>query len=450
MADGRVLSVGGNGPLLYLDPTVQDGFKGLRYLDRQFDDPDMDYSSWDEPGHELSTARWYPTVQILPDGRQFVVSGSINGLDPTIQENNNPTYEILDRDGYPWGESIMLPMLERNQPYYMYPFLHLLRDGNVFIFVAKSAEIFDVDAGVTVRTLPDLRGDYRTYPNTGGSVLLPLSSSDGWEPDVMVCGGGAYQDLTSPTDPTCGRIRPLSNNPVWEIESMPKGRVMVEGVLLPDGSVIWINGCNRGAQGFGIAKDPIFEPWIYRPDAPASQRWAVGPSSHAARMYHSVALLLLDGTVMIAGSNPVEQPLLFANPHNPMEAFVTEFRVEIYTPHYLTGENIYKRPYDVWLSDRYLPADGRRFTISFAIHENAQDLKVALYNGGYVTHSLHMGHRMLFLDVDGWRPGDTRQEIQVSMPPEPSIAPPGPYVVYVVADGVPSIGQFVIVESESW
>jgi len=31
---------------------------------------------------------------------------------------------------------------------------------------------------------------------------------------------------------------------------MPAGRGMVEGTLLPDGTVIWLNGGNLGAQGF--------------------------------------------------------------------------------------------------------------------------------------------------------------------------------------------------------
>jgi hypothetical protein len=35
---------------------------------------------------------------------------------------------------------------------------------------------------------------------------------------------------------------------------MPEGRGMVEGTLLPDGTVVWLNGANHGAQGFGIAR----------------------------------------------------------------------------------------------------------------------------------------------------------------------------------------------------
>jgi len=185
----------------------------------------------------------------MPDGTIFVASGSLNGLDPAVQANNNPTYEFLNTEGVTNGVSVDMDILVKNQPYYMYPFLHVLNDGTLFVFVSKSSEIFDVGTASTVKTFPDLPGDYRTYPNTGSSVLLPLSSSNGYAPDIVICGGGAYQDITSPTDASCGRIQPLSANSAWELESMPEGRTMVEGTLLPDGTVIWVSGCSQGAQG---------------------------------------------------------------------------------------------------------------------------------------------------------------------------------------------------------
>ncbi|OJD19506.1 hypothetical protein AJ78_00575 [Emergomyces pasteurianus Ep9510] len=445
--DGRLLNIGGNAPLA-MDPTVGDGFRALRYLSRPLNDKNWDGKPWDEPGNKLSSNRWYASAQILRDGTVFVVSGSLNGLNPSVIANNNPTYELLDRNGISYGQSVLFPILENNQPYYMYPFLHLLKDGTIFVFVARSAEIFDAYGQRTVQTLPDLPGDYRTYPNTGGSILLPLSAANGWDDEIIICGGGAFVGIASPTDPSCGRIKPLSKDPKWELELMPAGRVMVEGMILPDGTLLWLNGCNRGAQGFGIAKDPSFDAWIYDPAAPTGHRWSIGGRTEIARMYHSVALVLLDGTVMIAGSNPVEQPILVSNPEVPEQAYVTEFRVEIYTPHYLLDGKANFRPYDVELPAKHLPADGRRFTVDFKVRAELRELRVVLYYGGFVTHSLHMGHRMLYLEHQGYQPNRNRQRILVTMPPDNNIAPPGPYVIYIVADGVPSIGEFVLVEAK--
>ncbi|KAF2192656.1 carbohydrate-binding module family 18 [Zopfia rhizophila CBS 207.26] len=438
LADGRFAALGGNAPLDFIDPTVGDGFKGIRFLKRSDTDASLNGKDWDEPGTQLSTARWYPSVQIMPDGKIFVASGSLNGLDPSKPENNNPTYEILNADGTPQGKSINMEILSKNQPYYMYPFIHLLKDGNVFVFTSKSSEIFNVNTGSVVRTFPDLPGDYRTYPNTGGSIILPFSSANQWNPDVVICGGGPYQDITAPTDASCGRMNPLATNPTWEMDSMPQGRCMVEGTLLPDGTVIWVNGANHGAQGFGIAGDPTLDVLIYDPAQPLGKRWSTGPKSTIPRLYHSVALLLLDGTLMITGSNPVEQPILEPTTKDP---YVTEFRVEIYTPPYLQGNPT--RPSDIQLSSKALKADGSTFTIKFNAPTAAKEVKVSLYYGGFVTHSVHMGHRMAFLDTEGFKTGSTSQTITVTMPPNQNVAPPGPYVVYVLVDGVPGIGQFV-------
>ncbi|CAG8975951.1 hypothetical protein HYALB_00007082 [Hymenoscyphus albidus] len=442
LADGRVISVGGNGPLDWLDPNIKDGFDAIRYLGRSSSDAGLDGQSWSEPGNKLASKRWYASAQTMPDGTIFVASGSLNGLDPTVLANNNPTWELLDRNAVSNGQNIEMEILKKNQPYYMYPFVHLLNDGNLFVFTSKSSQIFNVGGNTIVKELPDLPGDYRTYPNTGGSVMMALTSKNNWAPDVIICGGGAYQDINSPTDASCGRIQPLAADATWEMDSMPQGRGMVEGTLLADGSIVWLNGGNRGAQGFGIMKDPTLDALLYEPNKPKGQRFSTLATSEIPRLYHSVALLLLDGTLMVTGSNPVEMPMLQADANNP---YVTDFRVEIYTPPYLQGDNANRRPTNIAISSLAIKADGSNFQIQFTAPANAKEVKVSLYHGGFVTHSVHMGHRMLDLDVSGFTAGGTQQSITVAGPPNLNVAPPGPYVVYVLVDGVPGIGQFVSV-----
>ncbi|KAI5296681.1 hypothetical protein KEM52_000005 [Ascosphaera acerosa] len=450
LANGTLMSVGGNADLPWIDPTVGDGFKGVRFLERELDGDALDAQPWREPGQQLDSARWYPTLQTLPNGHIMVVAGSLTGLDPSQPKNNNPTYEMINADGLPYGTSIPMAILVDSQPYYMYPFIHVLKDGNLFIFAARSSELFDVRSGTTVKKFPDLVGDYRIYPNTGSSAVLPLRAENDWSPEVIVCGGGSYVDITSPTENTCGRIRPLDETPDWEVELMPQGRTMVDAQLLPDGTVLWINGCNKGAQGFGIAKDPIFDAWIYDPSRPPRQRWYEAGASEIPRLYHSVALLLLDGTVLITGSNPVEMPVLTPNPSIPALAYVTEFRVEIYTPPYLAGRKGKERPTDLEVSTKQLRPDGMTFKINFVTHGQIRnELKVALYHGGFVTHSLHMSSRMLFLEHHGFEGGSLgKHEVFVKMPTSGNVVPPGPYHLYAVVDGVPSVGQFVMVDME--
>ena len=91
LAIGDLVSVGGNGPLDFIDPTVGDGFKTIRFLRRTLAGGNTG-AAWEESAaNQLASARWYASAQILGDGRVFVASGSLNGLDPTVPANNNPT-----------------------------------------------------------------------------------------------------------------------------------------------------------------------------------------------------------------------------------------------------------------------------------------------------------------------------------------------------------------------
>jgi hypothetical protein len=75
---------------------------------------------------------------------------------------------------------------------------------------------------------------------------------------------------------------------------------MPEGVLLPTGQVLIINGGTTGTAGYGNLQEqvgvsnsdnPVFQPILYDPDAPAGRRFSREglPTSNIARMYHSVA-----------------------------------------------------------------------------------------------------------------------------------------------------------------
>jgi len=124
---------------------------------------------------------------------------------------------------------------------------------------------------------------------------------------------------------------------------------------------------------------------------------------------------------------------------------VTEFRVEIYTPPYLSGNNANRRPAGMTLSSTQLASDGSTFGLSFDSPAGGQSVSVVLHYNGFITHNLHMGQRMIVLDTTGWQAGATAQTLTVTMPPNGNVAPPGPYIVYVLVDGIPGVGQFVSV-----
>lgn len=442
LADGTLMTMGGNGPLTWLDDSITDSFAALRYLF-----PNENSQGWIEyPGTTLSSNRWYATVQTLSDGTIFVASGSLNGMNIYDHANNNPTYEMLDQWGKPSTGSINMNILVDNQPYWMYPFLHLLKDGSLFIFTDKASQLFDVHNNRPMRELPALPGLHRTYPNTGSSVMLPLRAKNNYEPEIMICGGGERDAEDAATDSTCGRISPMSDKASWTMTEMPGGgRIMVEGVLLLDGTILWINGARRGCQGFGTASEPALDALIYNPQ---ENLWHMAGHTEIPRLYHSVALMLLDGSILVAGSNPNEMPILEKDigPGDSKRQFPTEFRVERWTPSYVSGDNAKRRPTYVEISENTLIIGKTVAKISFKSLRKPQDVIVWLYHGGFVTHALHMGQVMIELEHLNFERIKMSERYEMSVMIANIKIAPGPYVLYVVVDGVPSTGQFVSVQ----
>lgn len=275
--------------------------------------------------------------------------------------------------------------------------------------------------------------------------MLPLTAENNYNAEIMICGGGEIDSEQSPTDDSCGIIKPAASNPRWTMTKMPgDGRIMVEGILLLDDTILWLNGARLGCQGFSTASIPALDALIYNSK---TRQWSEAGHSPIPRLYHSVALMLLDGTILIAGSNPNEMPILDkdTDPNIPSRAFPTEFRVEKYTPSYLLHGKASLRPVDIEISNKVMVPGKTISTISFSAATEPKEYKVLLYHGGFVTHAVHMGQIMIEMEhLNLKHIGDKRYKLSVRIP-DIKIAP-GPYVVYVVVDGVPGVGQFVSVQ----
>lgn len=115
LSDGTLMTMGGNGPLTWLDDSVGDGFDALRYLRVDQSGKNTDWIEYDNI--KMYSKRWYASVQTLSDGTVFIGSGSLNGLDLRNPKNNNPTYELLDKHGRPFGKHMPMDILVENQPY---------------------------------------------------------------------------------------------------------------------------------------------------------------------------------------------------------------------------------------------------------------------------------------------------------------------------------------------
>lgn len=94
-------------------------------------------------------------------------------------------------------------------------------------------------------------------------------------------------------------------------------------VPLPDGTVLILNGAFQGVAGFGLATDPNLNAVLYDPTQPIGSRFSILNNTIVARMYHSEAVLIPDGRVLVSGSDPQTD---YAN--GTVE-YPEEFRIEV-------------------------------------------------------------------------------------------------------------------------
>lgn len=370
---------------------------------------------WQENVNELSLqqGRWYPSAMIMANGSVLVVGGETGSNSGPV-----PTLELLPNAGAP----VYLDFLNRTNPNNLYPFLAVLPSGGVFIAYYNEARILDEGSFAVVKTLPnspaavnDFTGG-RTYPLEGTAVLMPQHAPYTDNLAIMICGGstiGSGEALDN-----CVTVRPEDSSPQWVIERMPSKRVISCMTALPDGTYLILNGAKQGVAGFGLAKFPNLNAVLYDPSKPVGSRMSVMANTTVARMYHSEAILLQDGRVMVSGSDPQDG----VNPE--------EYRVEVFTPPYLMGNPV--RP-----SLNVSNIDwSYGQTISFTT--SATNVRVSLMGGEASTHGNSMGQRTLFPAFSC--SGGT---CTVTAPPNAHVCPPGWYQMFVLDGPTPSKSTYI-------
>ncbi|KAF7817852.1 aldehyde oxidase GLOX [Senna tora] len=395
---------------------------------------------WLEFPNYLLERRWYSTNQILPDGRIIVVGGR-------KQFNyefypRNPTNNLTQAFFLTFLQETTDPS-ENN----LYPFLHLLPDGNLFIFANTRSILFDYNQNLVLKEFPRIPGeDPRNYPSTGSSVLLPLDDNKPCtEAEIMICGGApqasfkqAQQGTFIQALTTCGRIKPTDPNPTWVMETMPMPRVMGDMLLLPTGDVIIINGVASGTAGWNHGRQAVLSPLVYHP---STRQFTMMSSASRPRVYHSSAVLLSDGRVLVGGSNPHMK----YNFSSGVE-FPTDLSLEAFSPPYLSPEfNEVRGRITSTTCNSFL---GYRMVcdITFTVRNymSAREVSVRLVAPSFTTHSFAMNQRMVVLNLVGvTHVGAHTYYATVVGPSSPQIAPPGFYLLFLLHAGIPTTATWL-------
>lgn len=412
--------------------------------------PQTNNCDWNELPQNLTSSRWYASNQILPNGRIIVVGGRSSFSYEFVPKSLNDVsffylrFLQITRDSNP-GE-------ENN----LYPFLHLLPDGNLFIFANRRSILFDYNRNRVIKEFPIIPGEEkRNYPSTGSSVMLPLNltglgNGSLLEVEIMVCGGafpGAFElankhKVFVEASRTCGRLKVSDLKPEWVMEVMPMPRVMPDMILLPTGNLIILNGAGNGTAGWENAANPVFYPVLYRPGLadPLPRFQLLAPAS-TPRMYHSSAVLLPDGRILVGGSNPHRIYDFRSYP------YPTELSLDAYYPDYLGPEFGGLRPVIMSVEAVYNTASyGGLFSVTFALREvrEINGIKVTMVAPSFTTHSFAMNQRVLVLEMTAMEEvGNLVYKATIRGPTSLTVAPPGYYMLYVVHAGIPSVAVWV-------
>ena len=346
----------------------------------------------------MAHGRWYPTATTLGDGTVMAFSG-LNEFSST-----NTTVEIYT-PGSGWSQEYSAGWTPP-----LYPRMHLLPSGNVFYSGPSNvSRMFDTSSHTWSQVAPTNYNGGRTY---GSSVLLPLTPANGYTPRVMIFGGG------NPATDTTEIIDLSAGSPAWQWgPSMSSPRIEMNATLLPNGKVLALGGSvnDEDANTAGFSAD-LF-------DADGSSVSSAGQNAFP-RLYHSVALLLPDGRVWVAGGNPQRGTY---EPH-----------MEIYSPPYLFAADgsPASRPTITSLSSG---AIGWGNTFQVQTPDAASIRSVVLVRPGAVTHAFDMDQRLVGMSFTAGA-----GVLTITAPPNSSIAPPGYCLLFLLnSAGVPSVGTFV-------
>ncbi|MGN6391063.1 MAG: galactose oxidase-like domain-containing protein [Gemmatimonadales bacterium] len=389
------------------------------------DDTGIDHTNIFDPVSEqwvpglpkMAFGRWYPTVTVLADGRILTMAGRDSaGKVVTIPEiwENNQWVQL------PGASAVNIPYYPRN---------FVAPNGKIFMAGERiESRWFDVDATVSGK-----RGVWTDGPNHIWHFNRDYGTAAMYEPGkILYAGGGGNAtwaqtpDARASTPTNTAEMIDL-NQPVpqWSnAGTMQFARRHTNSTILPDGTVLVTGGTTGG--GF-VDINPADAPKaaeLWDPKHPT--QWTTLASNSVMRVYHSVSLLLPDGTVLhgasgnalAGGANPVPVP--------------DEKNHEIFSPPYLFKG---ARP-----TITTVPASvGYGATFSVTTPNHAQVTDVRWIRLGSVTHAFDAGQRANTLSFIATATG-----VDVTAPASPNLAPPGYYQIFILnRNGVPSAGKMI-------
>jgi hypothetical protein len=394
----------------------------------------------------------YPKIFLLPNGQIFCAS-LVTLVPPEKWDIANGTNDITS--GKPG--LIYFPAIIRWSPYdhlnpitQVKPMVTIVNRGGIVINTAGNPT-----GGVTS---PFDKNIYPIGLETFSqiAILLPLFPPD-YSPTIMIL-----------KFDKAFKCSPLSQNTEWQdahrelgglvldsndINKNPVERLNGNGVLLPDATVLFIGGV-QSTNGEGIlnahafdqiTKDnpnvipvPVLPVEIFDPLESPGNQWSIGAKGTRSRNYHSIAVLLYDGRILLASSD-IDCGL---------GQTAQDLSYDIYTP-----DCLFRGPRPVFSHSEDVIAHGSTFNIRLGKGWQVGDIntdKIGLIRCYSATHATGFDQRYVALQVAKPMPKDADVEFTVQVNSNDNILPPGYYYLFLVSRaGAPSIGHIIKIFGET-
>lgn len=341
-------------------------------------------------GKNMALPRWYATTTTLGNGETFIMGGLGGEAYP---EYRDATGNFRSLTGAP----------TQNLDYW-YPRNWLRTDGKIFGYDSYGNYYYITTTGTgTVQIIG--QWDVNNFGEAGSAVLFR---------------SGRILQLSAFTNKAAVIDFRGANPTITQTAPMNSRRQNVSGTLLPNGKVLATGGSVVYNEiGAAAGNNNTAATWD-----PATGAWTLGSDGAISRMYHSIAMLMPDGTVLVGGGG-AWGPLSNNN-------------VEFYYPQYLFNANgtLATRPQVTAADTQASHGQTFKLTVSDAA---APITKITMLKTGATTHSLNM-------DQGYQEPTFTRagNQLTVTMPSVANDATPGYYMVFALtAAGVPSQARIV-------
>ncbi|AWN53307.1 AbfB domain-containing protein [Methylobacterium sp. 17Sr1-1] len=381
----------------------------------------------------LANDRYYSTMLTLPNGQQLIMGGSYpyqggwadpqGSIDKGLMTGMTP--EIYD--GTQWKSLFGAKSRDAFGPEnsrWWYPRAWVAPNGKVFGISAEKMWFLDPSGNGAVTAMNFKEPQRNASSATDAPNVGPVSTAAMYETGkILQVGGNSYDNGNGFLSSSRASIIDINTgNPVvTDTNPMSVGRAWANATVLPTGQVAVTGGSKFNDRA---GDDTVLQSEIWDPK---TGRWSVGASGGVYRGYHSTAILMQNGALLIAGGGA-------PGPVNNQNAEV------FYPPYLFTSANgkvaLAPRPQIVSLNTVQLQHGG---SLQFELTSQNGLSQVVLVGLSAVTHSFNSGQRRI---VAGFSQNGTAVTMQA--PGSANVAPPGYYqLVAIDQKGVPSPGVII-------